>query len=648
VSFSQLKFDHLWAAAKSSIPHYRRCLIRIFHVIIIAVSLGAAFLLRFDFWLPRGESSLLYRGLWIALLVKSLVFHFGGVDQGWWRFAGMADLYRLLLANVSGSLLLALAARLMLGPQFPRSIYFIDFLLCFLGTAGARFAVRVYYESIAGEFLNKGRKGLLIYGAGAAGMTLLREIRANPGLGYDVIGFLDDDRNKQNATLMGVRVLGSGRSAPYIVDRRKMTGRRVEEIIIAMPSATGRQMQEALANCRAAGVACKTVPGIGELLAGKVLAGQIRSVAIGDLLGREPVRLEESRIRSAIAAHSILITGAGGSIGSELCRQVARFEPLTLVAFDQAESELFKIDLELRRAFPSVPVVAQLGDIRDYHAVEEVVRRHSITSIFHAAAYKHVPMLESHVLEAVKNNILGTHNLAKAALENEVSDFLLISSDKAVNPSNIMGVTKRVAELIVSSMPAGTSRNGTKFVSVRFGNVLGSNGSVVPIFQDQIAAGGPVTVTHPEVRRYFMTTREAVQLVLQASTMGRGSETFVLDMGEPVRVVDLARNMIRLSGKIPDEEIEIRFTGLRPGEKLYEELITETEGIQPTYHEKIKIFSGPRPDPAYMEDWLIELEALVAQRDEQAVIAHLTKMVPEYQGAKYAGPRRQFAAAASQ
>lgn len=426
-------------------------------------------------------------------------------------------------------------------------------------------------------------------------------------------------------------MLGSGRDAPRIVEHYRHRALKVDEIVVAMPSATGRQMREALANCRAANIPCKTIPGVGELLDGKVLSAQIRNLSLSDLLGRAPVSLDESRIRSSIAGASILVTGAGGSIGSELCRQIGRFGPRRLTLLDQAESDLFRIDLELRKTFPSMEVVPQVGDIRDAVLVDEVVQRFSVNSIFHAAAYKHVPMMESHPLEAAETNILGTWHLVQSAMRHGVANFLMVSSDKAVHPTNIMGLTKRVAETIVGSMGAEGENHPTKFASVRFGNVLGSNGSVVPIFQDQIATGGPVTVTHPEVRRFFMTTREAVQLILQAFTMGERSEIFVLDMGEPVRIVDLARNMIRLSGLEPDEDIEIRYTGLRPGEKLYEEVITEGENILPTCHEKIKIFQSIWPDRGLMELWIRELYELGARRNEPGVVAHMAQLVPEYQ-----------------
>ena len=348
---------------------------------------------------------------------------------------------------------------------------------------------------------------------------------------------------------------------------------------------------------------------------------------MADLLGRKPVELDETPIRSSLGGRSILVTGAAGSIGSELCRQIAKFQPAGLIAFDQAESELFKIENELRERFPQLSVVAALGDVRDAGRLAEVMAQFRVESVFHAAAYKHVPMLESHVLEAVSTNILGTWNVLNAACAHRVANFVMISSDKAVNPTSVLGVTKRVCELLVSNQPPDQS---TKCVSVRFGNVLGSNGSVVPLFQAQIAAGGPVKVTHPGMQLYFMTISEAVSLVLQASTMAKGSEIFVLDMGEPVRILDLALNMIRLAGLEPYEEIDIQFTGLRSGEKLFEEIRCSSEDMLPTYHEKIRIFADPPMDPSHVARWLAQLSFLVTQRNPSKVVAHLRRLVPEY------------------
>ena len=611
---------------------FRRQVVLTLHAATVALSLVTAFLLRFDFSLPAEAYSLLLRGLCLALILKLPAFYLVGLHTGSWRFAGIRDLWQVFVGNAIGSTAFSLIVLFWLrSAGFPRSVCLIDFLVCFLFTGGAQFAVRAYNEARSARLSKHRGKGVLIYGAGAAGRMLLREIHSNPSIACDVLGFVDDDRSFRGVTVMNVPILGSGRDIAAIVDRYKTRSAKIEEIIVAMPSATARQTREAIANCRSAGVICRTLPPFGELLAGKVLSSQVRSINLVDLLGREPVRLEEDRIQESIAGRCILITGAAGSIGSELCRQVARFQPLRLILFDQAESPLYNIDLELKAEFPSLDIVAELGDVRDAAAVEELIRRLRVDSILHAAAYKHVPLMETHITEAVKTNVFGTWNLVRAAYRNNVSNFLMISTDKAVNPSSVMGLTKRVAELIVHAQSSNGTRSKTRFASVRFGNVLGSNGSVVPLFQTQIAAGGPVTVTHPEMRRYFMSVPEAVQLVLQASTMCNDSEIFVLDMGEPVRIMDLATNMIGLAGLVPHEDIEIRISGLRPGEKLFEELRMEGEDISSTYHEKIKIFTGARLTRRELEAWLAPLQALVETRNRTAVRDHLRTLVPEYQ-----------------
>jgi FlaA1/EpsC-like NDP-sugar epimerase len=614
-------------------------LIGVWHAATIALSLTIAFLLRFDFQIPLPEIQHYLAGLWIALLVKMLAFYLTGLQRRWlWRFVDVVDLYRVVVGNAVASFGFAVAAMVLVRPGFPRSVYGIDFLICLLLMAGTRFAGRLYNEAVLGARPKTGGRGILIYGAGVAGTMLVRELRSSRRMNYKVIGFLDDDPNKRNALLLGVPVLGTGRDAVRIVDRYKRRDPKVEEIVIAMPSVAGRQgrIQEVLANCRAVGVPCKSVPSHEELLSGKVRIEEIRDLPVNDLLGRESVQLDETRLRSAIAGRAVLVTGAAGSIGSELCLQVSRLGPRKLIAFDQAESGLFMVELELRRKYPSLDLFVEIGDIRDVDRIDGVVGRHSVDLVFHAAAYKHVPMMESNPLQAVKTNILGTWNVVQAACRHRVSDFLMISTDKAVNPTSVMGVTKRAAELIVSAMPGHEAGGRIKFVSVRFGNVLGSSGSVVPILRGQIAKGGPVTVTHPEARRYFMTVGEAVQLVLEASMMGKGSEIFVLDMGEPIRIMDLARNMIRLSGLVPDEDIEIRVIGMRPGEKIYEELTTEAENVLPTYHSKIKVFQGPRLNFEVIAAWVAELETLVMQSDELGVLAHLKSLVPEYRPAEAA------------
>jgi FlaA1/EpsC-like NDP-sugar epimerase len=521
-----------------------------------------------------------------------------------------------------------LVTAFVLGADFSRSVYCLDLVMCFLLTAGTRFAMRVH-EELSVRRHSKGQKGLLIYGAGVAGIALAREIRANPGLGYQVLGFLDDDPQKQGAALAGLPVLGMGSDASRIVAALQGKPSLVTDIAVTMPSATGRQIRAALDRARATGLPCRLVPGLGELISGKISVGK-SPISVTDLLEREPVKLEKEYVCPGVAGKPVLVTGAAGSIGSELCRQLAELNPSCLVTLDQAESELFRLEAELRGRFPELNVQPELADIRDLRRLDDILHRYGVESIFHAAAYKHVPMVERHICEGARNNVLGTWNLVQAACRNGVSTFVMISSDKAVNPSSVMGLTKRAAELIVTAKRSQPADRATRFVSVRFGNVLVSNGSVVPTFQNQIAAGGPVTVTHPEVRRYFMTVQEAVQLVLHASTIGKGSEIFVLEMGKPVRILDLARKMIRLEG-FTLEDIPIRFIGLRPGEKLFEELKLDGEDIIPTCHKQIKIFRGDQVTMQSLVPWIGELQHLLWAQEGMRMVEHLKKLVPEYQ-----------------
>jgi len=519
-----------------------------------------------------------------------------------------------------------------IGAEFSRSIYLLDLVLCFLLNAGARFTTRLWKEVFTPPHCAQGAKGLLIYGAGVAGIALAREIRSNPKLGYRMVGFLDDDPRKRGATLMGLPVLGTGEDAPRIVALRRDKPGAVEEIVVTMPSATRRQIRAALDRALATGLACRIVPGLGELISGKLAFGKVPDISVTDLLGRDPVTLDKTAALRSVAGRSVLVTGAAGSIGTELCHQLAELEPRCLVAVDQAESEIFRLEADLRARFPRMRLQPELADIRDPWRLDGILDRWAVNSIFHAAAYKHVPILEQHICEAITNNVLGTWKLAQAACRNGVSTFVMISTDKAVNPTSVMGLTKRVAELIVTAKRSAPIGQITRFVCLRFGNVLVSNGSVVPTFQKQIAAGGPVTVTHPDMRRFFMTVQEAVQLVLHASTMGNGCEIFVLDMGRPIRIVDLARKMITLAGFTPDEDIEIRFVGLRPGEKLFEELQQESETLLASSREKIKIFHGNQVAMESLMPWMTELQHILWARDDLAAIEHMKKLVPEYQG----------------
>jgi FlaA1/EpsC-like NDP-sugar epimerase len=590
-------------------------------IVIFALSGVAAFLLRFDFGLPPAYMRHLAYALPMWIIVKIVVFRVAKLDRGWWRYVSVCDLLRVLLGNFAGSTLSCVVI-LCIGPQgFPRSIYLLDLMICFLGTAGVRMIVRMTAEAITNGRNGAAEKNTLIYGAGEAGVALLREIQRNPKLPYGVRGFLDDLPDKKGVRILGVPVCGGGDRVDALVSKYD-----ISTILIAIPSATGAQMTRILERCHAAGVECKTIPGLGEVIEERGLVGQIREVAVEDLLGRNPVRPKEDEIRGSLEGKVVLVTGAAGSIGSELCRQVARFHPAGIVGFEIAESPLFELSHEMRQSFPAIPFYPEMGSIQNRTRLDEVLRQYSPSIVYHAAAYKHVPMMEAHVFEAIENNVFGTYNVAMAAAEHGVEDFIMISSDKAVRPTNVMGATKRVAELLLLALQNGR----TRYVAVRFGNVLGSNGSVIPLFKKQIAAGGPVTVTHPGMRRYFMTIPEASQLVLQASTMGHGGEIFVLDMGAPVKIVDLARNLILLSGLRPDDDIKIEFTGVRPGEKLYEELNSMEEDTLPTPYEKIKIFTGNGLPSAAMEPYLESLRHICERRDAPGLVLTLKDLIPDY------------------
>ncbi len=580
-----------------------------------------AFLLRFDFTIDPYWHAHLTAALAAWTVAKLLMFRHEGLDMESSRILAPADLSRIAIANGKGSLLGGVVI-LLFGPAgFPRSIYLIDFLLCLVATAALRVSMRWCRDRMVIARLGRTRKRVLIYGAGDAGEILLQDIRTNPRLSYWPVGFLDDDPAKRQALIHGLPVLGDGSRLKKLAARH-----RVDEVLIAIPSATGSQMTAIFERCRAAGVPCKTVPALEEILDGRTLAGQVREIAMEDLLGRHPVELDEATIRASIEGRVVLVTGAGGSIGSELCRQVARFGPSMLVGYEISENALYELNHEMESRFPEIEFYPAIGSIQNPKRLAEVMSRYGPELIYHAAAYKHVPMMEDHIFEAVENNVFGTLNVVRAAEEYGVRKFVLISSDKAVRPANVMGATKRVAELIVKSM----QNRGPSYIAVRFGNVLGSNGSVIPLFKKQIAAGGPVTVTHPDMERYFMTISEAVQLVLQAAAMGEGGEIFVLDMGEPVKITELARNLILLSGFRPDAEIAIEFTGIRPGEKLREELNSTTETTAATPHEKIRIFTGPELDYGQMQEHLRVLATLSATRDARKLVEYLQVVVPEY------------------
>jgi FlaA1/EpsC-like NDP-sugar epimerase len=607
-----------------------------FEIGLISLSLLLAFLLRFDMQMSRGNLEIYLEILLPLLMVKLAVFSIMGLNHGWWRYVSLADVIDIFKANVIASLLFLLYLVISYNMhRMPRSVLILDFTFCFLLACGIRFITRAYRENyLLAPGLGGGKLSrTLVVGAGCAGQVIVREIHQNPALGKTVIGYIDDDASKLDQRFNGAQVLGMRDDIGRVCEEEK-----VDEIIIAIPSASGGELRPIVERCRETGVPFKTLPGVGELIDGTVTLKHAREVDVSDLLGRKQVRLEIDKIRDFLSGKRVLVTGAAGSIGSEICRQVARFGPSGMVLLESAETPLFFIEKELLERFPDLQLMAVIGNIRDKMRIETIFREYRPEVVFHAAAYKHVPMMEANPTAAACNNVRGTRIVADASRDFGVRSFVMISTDKAVNPTNVMGATKRAAEIYVQNL-ARYSR--TRFVTVRFGNVLGSNGSVVPIFNEQIRKGGPVRVTHPEVMRYFMTIPEASRLVLQAGSMGQGGEIFLLDMGEPVKIVRLAEELIRLSGFRPYDDIDIVFTGLRPGEKLFEELLLAGEGVAPTSHEKIKVAKS-----AYF-DWntlnmQIELLIEAAENlDLDGVINFLEDIVPEYRSRlKRAIPRR--------
>ena len=598
----------------------RKVLIVAFQSLLVMATYYTAFVLRLDFSVDARSRTVFFLSLPWVLAIKLAVFRSHGLLRGWWRYVGMSDLVDIARASLISGMLIYAALWIGLWPRpgYPRSVVLIDMVLTIFCIGGARFLVRAHTETVQ---TCVAQKETLVVGAGVAGSTIMRELKQNPDLDYKPIGFVDDDVTKLGIRIHGKRVLGTTNDIGALVVEHG-----VKCVLIAIPSAEGKKIDEIINKCSQSKVEFKILNGVGKRIEGQSRINEIRRVRLEDLLGRAPVRLDLGNIQKKLQGESVLITGAGGSIGSELTRQVSQFSPGKVVLLERSENDLFRLCCELRRNFPMVNHVPVVGDILDVGLLREVFAAHRPHSVFHAAAYKHVPMMETNCFQAVTNNIFGTYNVALVARQFEVKDFVMISTDKAVKPTNIMGVTKRIAELII----LGLQHQRTRFVAVRFGNVLGSNGSVLPIFEEQIRNGGPVTVTHAEAKRYFMLIPEAVQLVLQASTMGRGGEIFILDMGEDVKIDDLARNVIRLAGFEPGKEIKIVYTGLRPGEKLVEELRLQAEGLAPTTHEKIRVLQGGKVDFLQVRGWLDELSTLVESRNVHGLVKTLISLVPEY------------------
>ena len=606
---------------KAFLYQRRRLVAECLQAALACLAFALSFLLRFDFDVSARDSLFALQGLPLLLAVKLAFFRLARLRDIGWREIGFPDLVRLACANFGASAVAAALLRAVLGSGFPRSIYLIDPVVCLSLVVGMRVAIKIALEWRQGRPASD-RRRVLIFGAGKAGVILLHEIRANPRTVLEVAGFLDDDPQKRHLRIHGVGVFGREQLEALV---RK---RGIQEVLLALPAATGEQITSILEFCQAAKVPARRVPALSELIENQVLMGQIRDVRLEDLLGRPPVRLCEDQIRDRLAGRTVLVTGAGGSIGGELCRQIARYSPASIVGFDQAETALYQIERELRSRFPEIVFQPEVGSIQNRRRLEEVFHEHRPESVYHAAAYKHVPMMEAHLFEAVENNVFGSSHTARAAAAFGVEDFVLVSSDKAVRPTSVMGATKRLAEM--ACLASGGLGSATRFMAVRFGNVLGSSGSVIPLFRQQIAAGGPLTVTHPEMRRFFMTISEAAQLVLQAAALGSGGEIFVLNMGQPVRIVDLARKMVLLSGLRPGEDIRIEFSGIRPGEKLYEELSAYEENTEATPHSQIRVFTGPRLPAGALARSLEDLRHQVDARDAGPLVLTLKELVPDY------------------
>lgn len=604
---------------KKFLPNIRSMLAFSHDVLGAGLAWWFAFFLRFNFDIPQEHMVLLQSTLWIVVPLYGSSFILFSLYRGTWRFASLPELKRILLTVIITSIAVT-ALFFMLRPEapVPRSILILDPLILIFIMGGSRFIYRAIKEhQLYGTYISSGEP-VIILGAGEATVTILRDLSKSKE--WRIVSILDDDPKMHSREILGTKVHGNLDLLPKIKARFS-----AHHAIIVMPHAKHQDRRRAMNLANALDLIVLTVPNIDDLMAGRLSVSQMRPVNVEDLLGRDAVSLDSNGLKGLIEKKVVLVTGAGGSIGSELCRQIIKFKPDTLICFDISEFALYQLDLELKNSLGNIHLMVFVGDIKNRQRIDTILKDHKPSLVFHAAAYKHVPMMENHnVIEAFQNNVLGTYGLALACQKARVKKFVLISTDKAVNPSNVMGATKRLAEMVCQSMP----KSSTQFIMVRFGNVLGSSGSVIPRFREQIKSGGPVTVTHPEITRFFMSIPEATQLVMQAGLMGRGGEIFLLDMGEPVKIVDLARDMIKLSG-FDEYEIKINFTGLRPGEKLFEELLSDDEASLQTPHPKLKIAKAKRFDQKSLPKllkWIKTLETL----NEKNIKKELRGMLKEY------------------
>lgn len=599
-----------------------RLVLMFFDVLIINLTIWLSFMIRFE-----GRIPVSYRNQWLyfAVLINPIritSFYLFGLYNSLWSYSSLPEMIQIIKAVTVSSLLIILTDRVILTPTIPLSVHYISLMINILLLGGSRFAIRLRQEILSNiDNRKKKKRRVLVIGAGQAGALIIREMQQQP-IPYLPVAILDDNYRKLRHYLHGVPVVGEVAALPNAVKEYD-----IDEILVAIPSASKERLREIVAIAQESGLPVRIIPGLLATSDERITMDKVREVQIEDLLGRKPVKLQLDEIAGYLKGERVLVTGAGGSIGSELCRQVARFEPESLLLLGRGENSIYEIDRELNESYPSLHKIPIIADIRDRARLTQIFSEYRPTVVFHAAAHKHVPLMESAPDEAVKNNVFGTKNVAELADAYGVKRFVMISTDKAVNPTSVMGATKRVAEMVIQML---AEKSKTKFCAVRFGNVLGSRGSVIPLFKHQIAKGGPVTVTHPEMVRYFMTIPEAVSLVIQAGAMGEKGELFILDMGEPVKIVDLARDLIRLSGLVPGKDIQIEFTGIRPGEKLYEEILTAEEGANTTRHERIYVGKPDEFDPEHLRKDLTYLERWVSVADRVKVVEKLYEMIPQY------------------